>query len=180
MQMVRMVASVVARTVANGHGSASPSGGGMIAQPFALAVETETRCAPAMAYSRYIRFERAVILFVATIACALLTMTVGVGMIHLRLPPTDGAYDKRWFSTEVTAVAGPLCLVCAVIAYPLMLWGLLRTDLAKSVPVVFAVAVVSMAATAGFGPLGAGISLACSTLAMAWCRSRFRSRPTSQ
>jgi hypothetical protein len=54
-----------------------------------------------MAYSRYIGFERAMILLFATVACALLTMTVGIVVFHLRLPPTDGAYGESWFSTEV-------------------------------------------------------------------------------
>lgn len=128
----------------------------------------------AMAYSRYIGFERAVILLFATVACALLTMVVGIGMIHLRLPPTDGAYGKPWFSIEVMTVAGPLCILCAAIAYPVMIWGLVRTKLAKSLPVVFVVSTGSMAASAGLGPLGAGISLACSTVAIAWCRWRLR------
>jgi O-antigen/teichoic acid export membrane protein len=127
-----------------------------------------------MAYSRYIGFERAVILLFATVACALLTMIVGIGMIHLRLPPTDGAYGKPWFSIEVMTVAGPLGILCAVIAYPVMLWGLGRANLAKSLPVVFVVSVGSMAASARVGPLGAGVSLACSTAAIAWCRWRFR------
>ena len=91
-----------------------------------------------MVYSRYIWFERAVILFFATVACALLTMSVGIGMIHFWLPPTDGAYGKPWFSIEVMTVAGPLCTLCVVIAYPVMLWGLARTNLGKSLPVVFA------------------------------------------
>ena len=39
-------------------------------------------------------------------------LTVGIGMVHLRLPPTDGAYDKPWFSIEVMTVAGPLCILC--------------------------------------------------------------------
>ena len=127
-----------------------------------------------MVYSRYIGLERAVILLFATVACALLTMTVGIGMIHFRLPPTDGAYGKPWFSVEVMTVAGPLCILCAAIAYPVMVWGLVRTNLAKSLPIVFVVSAGSMAASAGLGPLGAGVSLVCSTGAIAWCRRRFR------
>jgi hypothetical protein len=127
-----------------------------------------------MAYSRFIGFERAIILLLATIACTLLTMTVGIGVFHLSLPPTDGAYGKSWFSTEVMTVATPLCVLCAGIAYPLMVWGLVRTNLARSLPIVFVVSTGSMAASAGLGPLGAGISLGCSTIAVAWCRWRFR------
>ncbi|MBZ0151815.1 MAG: hypothetical protein K8J09_09810 [Planctomycetes bacterium] len=127
-----------------------------------------------MAYSRYIRFERAVVLLFATVGCALLTMTVGIGMVHLRLPPTDGAYDKPWFSIEVMTVAGPLCILCTAIAYPIMVWGLVRTSLAKSLPVVFLVSTCSMAASTAVSPICAPISLACSAVGIAWCRSRFR------
>lgn len=127
-----------------------------------------------MAYSRFLWFERAVILLFATIACGLLTMTVGIGILHWQLPPTDGAHGKPWFSIEVMTVAGPLCVLCIGIAYPVMLWGLARTNLTRSLPVVFAVATGSMAASARLGPLGAGISLLCSTAAVAWCRWRFR------
>lgn len=126
-----------------------------------------------MAYRRYIGFERAVILSVATVVCAVATMVVGIGVFRLGLPPTDGAYGRPWFSVEVMTVAGPLCVSCAAIAWPVMLWGLLRTTVSKSLPVVFAVSVGSMAASARLGPLGAGISLGCSVLAIAWCRRRF-------
>lgn len=127
-----------------------------------------------MAHSRYMVLERAVILLLATVACALVTMVVGVGTFHLWLPQSDGAYGKPWFTVEVMAVAGTLCVACAVIAYPVILWGLLRTNLFKSLPVVVVVSITSMAASARLGPLGAGISLVCSTLAIVWCRSRFR------
>ena len=144
------------------------------AGPKRPAADSQIRWVHAMAYSRYIGFERAVILLFATVACALLTMTVGIGVFHLCLPRTDGAYGKSWFSTEVMTVAGPLCILCAGIAYPLMVWGLVRTNLARSLPIVFVVSAGSMAASAALGPLGAGVCLACSAIAIVWCRWRFR------
>ena len=127
-----------------------------------------------MAHNQDIVFERAVILLFATVGCALLTMVVGIGMLHFLLPPTDGAYGKAWFTSDVMSFALPLCFVGAVIAYPLMIWGLMRTSLSKSLPVVFAVSTFSMAAAARLGPLGEVISLGASTVAIAWCRRRFR------
>ena len=64
-------------------------------------------------------------------------------------------------------VGGSLCAVCAVLAYPLMLWGLVRTNLAKSLPVVFATAIGTIATTAGWlGPIGAAFSLVASAIVM--------------
>ena len=48
------------------------------AGPKRPAADSQIRWVHAMAYSRYIGFERAVILLFATVACALLTMTVGI------------------------------------------------------------------------------------------------------
>ena len=121
-----------------------------------------------MAYRKYILFERAMVLALATVVCAGLTMCVGIAFLHMSL------YGEPWFSAHVMSVAGPYCILCALLAYPFMLWGLVRTNLARSLPFVFVVAVGSMAVTARLGLLGAGISLLCSIVAMAVCRRRFR------
>lgn len=127
-----------------------------------------------MAYRRYILFERAVILAFATVICSGLTMVVGLGVFHLSLPPTDGAYGGSWFSEPAMTVAGPLCMLCTLIAYPFMLWGLVRTRLTRSLPLVFLVSLCSMALLARFHVFGALISLACSITTVSVCRWRFR------
>lgn len=127
-----------------------------------------------MAHRRYILFERAVILAFATALCSGLTMVVGLGAFHLSLPPTDRAYGGSWFSEPAMTVAGPLCGLCTLIAYPFMLWGLVRTRLVKSLPTVILVSLGSMAVLARFHVIGAVISLVCSIAAMCVCRWRFR------
>ena len=127
-----------------------------------------------VAYRRYILFERAVILAFATVLCSGLTMVVGIGAFHLSLPPTDGATLRSWFSEPVMTIAGPLCGLCTLIAYPFMLWGLVQTRLVRSLPLVILVSLSSMAVLARFHVIGAVISLVCSITTMCVCRWRFR------
>jgi hypothetical protein len=128
----------------------------------------------AVAHDKHILLERAAILAVATVVCAVLTFITGVAVLSASWPD-DPARGGLWFSAAAMESGGALCLVCALIAYPLMLWGLSRTKLTKSLPVVFAVSIGTMAATAGVvGPIAAGFSLVFSAIAMGICRKVVR------
>jgi hypothetical protein len=124
-----------------------------------------------MAHRQHFLFARAVLLAFATAVCAGLTMGVGLVVLDLtEAPPRDG---ERWLSVRTLVEAAPACLLFAALAYPCMLGGLLRTNLAKSLPVVFVVSLASMALTARGYHLGALVSLICSCAAMDHCKTRF-------
>jgi hypothetical protein len=133
-----------------------------------------------MAPNNIRKLERSVILAVATLAFAFVTMVVSVATHHLSLPPSDLAYGGPWFPTPVLQVALFLSLITTLVAYPFMIWGLLQTQLVRSLPVVCSVAVISTSATAPFlGPWAIVPGIALLIVSMGFCRSRFRGSVSS-
>lgn len=129
-----------------------------------------------MANYAHWRFERAVILALAAPAIAVAAMGATLFVLHVLLPADDLARGGPVFTTPVLEFGLMYALAAAAIAWPCMLWGLWRTALHRSLPVVAATAVIAV--PAGVAGLGFGCGLGCGFLAavaaMAFCRRRYR------
>ena len=102
------------------------------------------------------RFERAVVLAFATLGCAWATATVGMFGFELSNRLTLVGLGLSGVDGEIACW---LTAIAALIAYPFMLWGLMRTQFERSLPRVFATSLLSMAVLSPAGPLGVPPSL---------------------
>lgn len=129
-----------------------------------------------MAYAGAVfwKFERAVILCVASAAIAIATALVCVFALRL----AHAAPGEAVFTGVAVEYALAWAVPAAVVAYPFLLWSLLRADLLRSLPLVAAVAVVvTPLAMLGFAMHGLWLGCLFSLAAMWFCRRRFRWEP---
>lgn len=131
-------------------------------------------------------WPRLLILAVASFACAAITALTAVFTLQATLPPTDGAYGMTFSETLSDPFVSWVMILYGIIGWILgfpissaLLW---KTDLSRSIPVVFIVT-VSTAALFGpaFGPLSALPALIFSvyTMVIFWSIARSKVK-TSQ
>ena len=103
--------------------------------------------------------EKVFIIGVGAFGGAALAALCGILTLKLTLPASDLAHDGPWWGLFVDpfvlTVAIPLAILGGVVAFAYGLFALWKTDLRKSVPVVVAVGVGSVALTA---PVLSGLS----------------------
>lgn len=120
------------------------------------------------------KLERAVILAVAALAIAIATALVALVALQLQ----HAQPGEPMFTGVATEQALAWALPSAIVTFPFLLWSLLRTRLDRSLPLVFAVAVVATPlAMLVVGVHGIWIGFLCSLSAMWFCRQRFRHEP---
>jgi len=121
--------------------------------------------------------QRVALLAVSSLLCAFTAATAALVGLQLSLPASDGAYGQPlteiWSDPFVRDVAVGCALIASAIGFVLAVWRLSRTQLRKSVPVVFVTTVVVAGLAGGMGPLSVVVALVAAFIVMEWCRTWF-------
>lgn len=120
------------------------------------------------------KFERAVILAVGAAVIAILTAVLSVFVLRLQ----HAAPGEQLFPGTAVEYALAWAVPSAAVAYPFLVWGLLRTRLVRSLLLVATVSlVVTPPALLVFAMHGLWIGFLASLLAISFCRRRFVDDP---
>lgn len=123
------------------------------------------------------RLARASVLAVASLVTSLSAAIAALWTLGLTLPPSDEAYGMSLAETLsdpfVVAATVMYALGGASVGFLIALGCLWRTDLSRSIPVVFAVTVGTAALSGCLSGLAVLPTLLAGTAAMLWCSDRF-------